>query len=879
MSRLAAPLLAGLLLSAGAMQARAQSTADRIVEWVENAPASDNDRIALGYPVPIPVDTPLPFAGFRSYAGLHARHQDLALTTPWVHPVELGTTIQGRPIWLYQLGDADTETTTGRPEQAMLTNAGIHAREWQTPEVATGIIELLALGPADDPLLAYLRENANILVIPVMNIDGFLQTQRYPRHNWLGTDPDDPEFSPRDGRMRRKNMRGADEDLQTQNDHLRGIDLNRNNPPYWASNPNRSSGFFGSLVYHGDHAHSEPETQILDVAAALGPADQLDMYTDLHSFSQDHYWVRNGNNRLAAQTEGLLGVFSNHHASFSAGKWYAFDTAPNVPLNRGIGTTDEYFTHAYQVPSWTLEVEPSNGAPYHAPLPGAGADYGGLGRNGHDGFILPESQVERVRSEMAQSFAVAYYHQSGPPALVAMRVTDAATGAVVFAAEWDPVSPTQRALYRHQTQALQLGREYLAWFAWDKPMRWRSGGNVTALPGQPASTLDLEQQATVAGTELEVSTLATPEWLAEPGDAPNGYLRYRDDALAYRFRIDASTANQALVNGLVVATVHSDTTDMTGRRNDADPATVARWSEGAWAGYENGAAADGGDSGGIDSTISFDLTSESLGDPFVIEPGTSAAWFDIDRNGEGFMLEILDGDRAVVYWFTYDSEGAQDWYVAEGEIRGNRILFPQLLRVSGGVFGPGFDPDQVERSVIGSADFTWSSCDSGRMQWRIDGDGGPLRQGRMNVTRLSRLMGLDCGQPLLPPETPAGRLSGSWYDPSHSGEGYVLEVLTDGRALVYWFSFDGEGKRRWFFGTGTALDGRLVFDEMYTTSGPAFGPAFDPERLEVKDWGALEFELSCSAGVADFTPSEPGFAAGSLQLTRLSRLQGLQCED
>ena len=46
-------------------------------------------------------------------------------------------------------------------------------------------------------------------------------------------------------------------------------------------------------------------------------------------------------------------------------------------------------------------------------------------------------------------------------------------------------------------------------------------------------------------------------------------------------------------------------------------------------------------------------------------------------------------------------------------------------------FGPGFDPDQVERSVIGSADFTWSSCDSGRMQWRIDGDGGPLRQGRI----------------------------------------------------------------------------------------------------------------------------------------------------
>ena len=45
-----------------------------LVEWVENAPVGDSSRIALGYPVPQPVDTPLPFAGFRSYAGLHMRH-------------------------------------------------------------------------------------------------------------------------------------------------------------------------------------------------------------------------------------------------------------------------------------------------------------------------------------------------------------------------------------------------------------------------------------------------------------------------------------------------------------------------------------------------------------------------------------------------------------------------------------------------------------------------------------------------------------------------------------------------------------------------------------------------------------------------------------
>ena len=244
-----------------------QAQNPRISEWVEDAPASDNSKIALGYPVPIPVDTPLPFAGFRSYSGLHTRHQDLANTSPWSHAIELGNTRNGRTIWIYQLGDADHLTVYGVPEQAMLTNGGIHAREWQSPEVATGIIELLVLAEDDDHLISYLRDNANVMVIPVLNVDGFLQTQRTPSENWMGTDPDNPEYSPRDGRMRRKNMLGPDEDLLSSGDHLFGVDLNRNNPPYWATNPNRSSAQPGSIVHHGASAHSEPETQALEAAA------------------------------------------------------------------------------------------------------------------------------------------------------------------------------------------------------------------------------------------------------------------------------------------------------------------------------------------------------------------------------------------------------------------------------------------------------------------------------------------------------------------------------------------------------------------------------------------------------------------------------------
>jgi hypothetical protein len=268
------------LLTPGA-QAQAQAVPVRIVEWVENAPVSDNSKIALGYPVPIPVDTPLPFAGFRSYAGLHLRHQDLAAITPWVHAETIGTTQQGRNIWLYRLGDQDFETAYGLPEQAMLTNGGIHAREWQSPEVATGIIELLSLGAEDSHLLSYLRDNANVLVIPVLNVDGFLQTQRFPRTNWLGTDPDDPESSPRDGRMRRKNMRNADELLATQADHLLGIDLNRNNP-LLGHQPEPLFVRPGEPRVPRDGYTIRIRDRRPRCGRATGPGEQLSMYTDLH---------------------------------------------------------------------------------------------------------------------------------------------------------------------------------------------------------------------------------------------------------------------------------------------------------------------------------------------------------------------------------------------------------------------------------------------------------------------------------------------------------------------------------------------------------------------------------------------------------------------
>ncbi|MFT5770146.1 MAG: hypothetical protein ACI9H8_002129 [Lysobacterales bacterium] len=845
------------------------SMAQVLTEWVDNNPGNDPTKLALGYPVPIPVDTPLPFDGFRTYAGLHMRHQDLQATTPWVHGVDVGTTHKGRTIWAYRLGDEDFETIYGLPEPAMLTNGGIHSREWQTPEVVTGILELMATHENDNHFYDYLRENVNMIVIPSLNIDGFVQTQRFPSQNYLQSDPDDPVFSPRDGRMRRKNLLNADEDLFTVGDHLGGVDLNRNNGPYWNTNPGRSSSNTQSLVHHGVAPQSEPETQALDVAAHLGPIEHLRLYTDVHSFSQVHFWVNNGNARLATLTEKVLGLFTNHHQSFPAGKFYFFSNQNNVALNNGIGTTDEYFTNIYQVPSWTLEVEPSFGN--HPGLPGAGADYGGTNVNGHDGFILPESQIRRVREEMAQSFAAVYYQQAGPANIQSMRVIDVATQAVVYEAEWEKVDDFNRSMYSNQIQPLQLSRDYILWVAYSKPMRWRTNGAVTAFPGTSSGFLSV-----FGGTDVGAQTLTTnvvsTTWLDQPGDAPNGYLNYEDDAVAIAFNYPLDANNDSSVNGEMDAIIRNLAWDITGQLMDADPSTVAYWADGHWNGLENSSGIDG-DFGGEDASAVLRITDETLTSPFVLEPGTAAAWGDPERSGEGFILEMLSPTLAVMFWFTNDDEGGQDWYIAVGEVRGNRILFPSVLRVSGGVFGDAFDPDLVVEEVLGSAKFIWSECDKGSMDWNIGS-----RHGRQNLARLTSILGLDCGQaPIGPPLPEQALFSGSWGDPTHDGEGFTVEMLENNQALVFWFSFGPDGKRRWYFGIGRVEGSKLIFDNLLTTTGGVFGDDFDPNDVTEKTWGTLELDLACAGGTAIYTSVEAGFDAGQQNVVKITSMDGLNC--
>lgn len=830
-----------------------------IISWTE-----DNGVLGLGYPVPIPVDTPEPFDGFRTYSGLFAKHQSIALENDYISGQIVGKTRANRDIWAYMMSDENNLTMYGVKEGAMLINGNIHAREWQTPEVQTGIMELLHANSQDNGLHQYLLENTSIVTIPVNNIDGLLQTQRYPTQNWYGN-----TNGPRDGRMRRKNMFNVDEILSTSNDFLFGVDLNRNNNPYWASS-NSSSSDVTSIVHHGPSSQSEPETQARIAAANLVDVDQVRIYTDVHSFSQVHFSVRTNNTNRTTLMRNLLSDFSNHHAAFPANVFY--QDRPSGPGN-GIGSTDEYFAETYQVPSWTLEVEPRNG----------GVDYGGFGNNGHDGFILPESEITRVREQLADTFMVAWYGQAGPPSITSIKIllknddNDRFDNLVVADFDWDIMPDGTRQLYKNEVDSLIASRSYKLLIQFDKPMRSRNENNEIAhLQGQSGYDLNPTISLNIDNSNFNVTN---GNWVNAKDNSVLGYKFYKDDTYIAEFTIPANTVTTDGSNlGIAI-----DVADMVGQKLDANPATIVSWANGQWNNYNDESGADT-IVGGVDNNYFVNVAPYSE-DVLYTNVAATGIYYDPTRSGEGFTYELLSGNKVWLQWFTYDAEGNQLWLTGLGKVVGNTITIDNLLKTTGGTFGSELDTNNISHANFGSIEVIFDVIDTSsatRFAKAVftDTQGKKLRTGFQLISNI--LGGVSSSYVFIGPPTTrfysaAMVVSGSWYDPARSGEGYILQVLEDDRVVVLWYTYDLQGNLMWLIGSDGVVtvkghNVKLDFDEVLVTNGGIFGEDFNPDEVNRVPWGELHFEMDCldQTGTVNYSSIIDGFDDGEYSIKQLT---------
>jgi hypothetical protein len=270
--------------------------------------------------------------------------------------------------------------------------------------------------------------------------------------------------------------------------------------------------------------------------------------------------------------------------------------------------------------------------------------------------------------------------------------------------------------------------------------------------------------------------------------------------------------------------------------------------------------------------------------PLWVGPAFSGSWYTPERSGEGFILQVLENGTALLLWFTYPPAGApaqQAWIYADaGAIDGERIRFSSAITTRGGRFGAASGGATVQRIPWGTVEFRFTSCNEGEVTYAgPDGWGSGTRR----IVRLTELAELGCtgkrGLAASGARAADGlrQRSAAWFNPMHDGEGWAYEELADGRALLYWFTYDATGEQAWTYGEAAASGERASITNLRPV-GTRFGAGFDATRVSRTAWGNVELAfVGCDRATLGYVSSDVAFGSGAVAPQRLSILAGSAC--
>ncbi len=308
---------------------------------------------------------------------------------------------------------------------------------------------------------------------------------------------------------------------------------------------------------------------------------------------------------------------------------------------------------------------------------------------------------------------------------------------------------------------------------------------------------------------------------------------------------------------------------------------------------------------------------------FVIPPGMSGSFGDPDFLGQGINIEILspqvvnkDGKgiepgTALVYWYSFDDNGFPFFSFGVGEFAGNIITVQMLWDAAGPFFGPDWNQNLFSAGSFADVIITARGCDD--VSFRFDSfDNFRFPAHPMEMERLTSLVGVPCviskaGTAALDQPVPAQKsfedkgffitrgLSGSFFDPDFLGQGINIEILSDqvpataakggspGVVLVYWYSFDPNGRPFFTFGVGEYSGDTVVVDMLFDMDGlgPFFGPDWDGSLFDPGAFATVTIIWSgCNAGLMSFVVDseiDHLFDAHLMNMERATSVAGLGC--
>src|SRR4051812_20651085 len=326
---------------------------------------------------------------YRTYADIQTELKALVEKHPdSVRPVVIGKTFQGRDIQGVEIAD-NVNADDGRPTFFLMGEH--HAREWPSEEAAMEYATMLA-DPGAEARVAALRANERTVIVPVVNVDGFVTTRQDSAvdpndNNPAGQDPNvhlGEAVAPPGGILayRRKNCDGEFPDPNVPCELQWGIDNNRNYGNLWGG-PG-SSQDPTSQSFHGPGPRSEPETQAVWNYART---HQVTMLMTLHNVAALvlrppglHDGGKAPDENRMKEIGDAMGAATGYTSEYG---FQLYDTA---------GTTEDDSYAATGGYGYTIEMGPSDGM-FHEPYQQGVIDQWEHGDTGSNGGGLREALI------------------------------------------------------------------------------------------------------------------------------------------------------------------------------------------------------------------------------------------------------------------------------------------------------------------------------------------------------------------------------------------------------------------------------------------------------------------------------------------------------
>ncbi|MFN2524790.1 MAG: M14 family metallopeptidase [Actinomycetota bacterium] len=232
------------------------------------------DRELNKGPHPLQVLPGPDYSDYRRLPDYNREMQEIADANPSIvkHFQLKRLSLEGRPIFGLEIAH-NVKSDDGRPVFYM--DALHHAREWPASEFTMIFAHYLVEGYGKNPEITSLLRKTRVILVPVVNVDGFNYSRESvtSAHSALRQDPIELPLSLAglEGywRKNRRSETGITAPVVQVNPDAYGVDPNRNYAYLWGDQQGGSSNNIFDQTYRGEAPFSEPEVaNVRDIVTA-----------------------------------------------------------------------------------------------------------------------------------------------------------------------------------------------------------------------------------------------------------------------------------------------------------------------------------------------------------------------------------------------------------------------------------------------------------------------------------------------------------------------------------------------------------------------------------------------------------------------------------